>query len=30
MTEDVMENNPIRDTCQMNDYAITRWTGELM
>ncbi|MCD6456667.1 MAG: hypothetical protein J7K81_07775 [Methanophagales archaeon] len=23
MTEDVMEENPIKDTYQMNDYAIT-------
>jgi len=30
MTEDVMERNPIRDTYQMNDYAITKWAGELM
>lgn len=30
MSEDVMENNPIRDTYQMNDYAITKWAGELM
>jgi dTDP-glucose 4,6-dehydratase len=30
MTEDVMENNPIADTYQMNDYAITKWAGELM
>ena len=30
MTEDVMEENPIKDTYQMNDYAITRWAGELM
>ena len=30
MTEDVMENNPIKDTFQMNDYAITKWAGELM
>lgn len=30
MAEDVMENNPIRDTYQMNDYAITKWAGELM
>lgn len=30
MTEDVMLNNPIRDTYQMNDYAITKWAGELM
>ena len=30
MTEDVMEKNPIIDTYQMNDYAITKWAGELM
>ncbi|HOU81244.1 MAG TPA: NAD(P)-dependent oxidoreductase [Methanoregulaceae archaeon] len=30
MTEDVMEKNPVRDTYQMNDYAITKWAGELM
>ncbi|MDI9633239.1 MAG: NAD(P)-dependent oxidoreductase [Methanolinea sp.] len=30
MTEDVMEKNAIRDTYQMNDYAITKWAGELM
>ena len=30
MTEDVMVTNPIRDTYQMNDYAITKWAGELM
>ena len=30
MSEDVMENNPIRDTYQMNDYAISKWDGELM
>ncbi len=30
MTEDVMLNNPIRDTYQMNDYAISKWAGELM
>jgi len=30
MSEDVMINNPIRDTYQMNDYAITKWAGELM
>ena len=24
------EKNPIRDTYQMNDYAITKWSGELM
>ena len=30
MSEYVMVNNPIRDTYQMNDYAITKWAGELM
>lgn len=30
MTESVMEDNPIRDTYQMNDYAISKWAGELM
>jgi len=30
MTENVMVNNPIKDTYQMNDYAITKWAGELM
>jgi dTDP-glucose 4,6-dehydratase len=30
MNEDVMVNNPIKDTYQMNDYAITKWAGELM
>jgi len=30
MTEDIMEKNPIRDTYQMNDYAITKWVSELM
>ncbi len=30
MTESVMENNPIKETYQMNDYAITKWAGELM
>lgn len=30
MGEDVMKNNPIKDTYQMNDYAITKWAGELM
>ena len=30
MTEDVMTNNPIADTYQMNDYAISKWAGELM
>ena len=28
MTEDVMVNNKISDTYQMNDYAITKWAGE--
>lgn len=30
MNEDVMVSNPVRDTYQMNDYAITKWAGELM
>lgn len=30
MTENVMVENPIRDTYQMNDYAISKWAGELM
>ena len=30
MTEDVMIDNKICDTYQMNDYAITKWAGELM
>lgn len=30
MTEDVMEKNPVKDTYQMNDYAITKWAGELI
>ncbi len=30
MAEDVMVNNPIKDTYQMNDYAISKWAGELM
>jgi dTDP-glucose 4,6-dehydratase len=30
MSENVMENNSIKDTYQMNDYAITKWAGELM
>ena len=30
MTEDVMENTAAKDTYQMNDYAITKWAGELM
>ena len=25
-----MENNPIKDTYQMNDYAVSKWAGELM
>jgi dTDP-glucose 4,6-dehydratase len=25
-----MVDNPIKDTYQMNDYAITKWAGELM
>ena len=29
MSEDVMINNKISDTYQMNDYAITKWAGEL-
>jgi dTDP-glucose 4,6-dehydratase len=29
MTEDVMVKNKISDTYQMNDYAITKWAGEL-
>lgn len=29
MSEDIMENNKISDTYQMNDYAITKWAGEL-
>jgi dTDP-glucose 4,6-dehydratase len=28
MTEDVMVNNKISDTYQMNDYAISKWAGE--
>ena len=28
MTEDVMIDNKISDTYQMNDYAITKWAGE--
>jgi hypothetical protein len=28
MTEDVMEKNPISDTYQMNDYAITKLCGQ--
>ena len=30
MSEDVMIKNPIKDTYQMNDYAISKWAGELM
>jgi len=30
MSEDVMKTNPIGDTYQMNDYAISKWAGELM
>ncbi len=30
MREDVMERNPVVDTYQMNDYAISKWAGELM
>jgi len=30
MSEDVMVNHPIKNTYQMNDYAITKWAGELM
>tara|TARA_Y100000590_G_scaffold159064_1_gene182471 strand:- start:1703 stop:2644 length:942 start_codon:yes stop_codon:yes gene_type:complete len=30
MNEDVMSENKIKDTYQMNDYAITKWAGELM
>jgi len=30
MTESVMADNKISDTYQMNDYAITKWAGELM
>ena len=29
MSEDVMETNPIKDTYQMNDYAVSKWAGEL-
>ena len=29
MTEDIMVKNKISDTYQMNDYAITKWAGEL-
>ncbi len=30
MTEAVMAENKIEDTYQMNDYAISKWAGELM
>ncbi len=30
MSEDIMVLNPIKDTYQMNDYAISKWAGELM
>jgi dTDP-glucose 4,6-dehydratase len=30
MVEAVMETNQIKDTYQMNDYAISKWAGELM
>lgn len=30
MTETVMEDNRIKDTYQMNDYAISKWAGELI
>lgn len=30
MSENVMFDNPIKETYQMNDYAITKWAGELM
>jgi len=30
MSEEIMEDNPIKDVYQMNDYAITKWAGELM
>lgn len=30
MSEDVMVDNPIKDTYQINDYAISKWVGELM
>jgi len=30
MKEAVMIDNPIKDTYQMNDYAISKWAGELM
>jgi dTDP-glucose 4,6-dehydratase len=30
MNEDVMKTRPTQETYQMNDYAITKWAGELM
>jgi dTDP-glucose 4,6-dehydratase len=30
MSEDVMVDKPIKETYQMNDYAISKWAGELM
>lgn len=30
MSENVMEDVPIKEVYQMNDYAITKWAGELM
>tara|TARA_A100001015_G_scaffold284373_1_gene350769 strand:- start:605 stop:1561 length:957 start_codon:yes stop_codon:yes gene_type:complete len=30
MSEDVMINNKISDTYMMNDYAISKWAGEMM
>ncbi len=30
MKEAVMQENSIKDTYQMNDYAISKWAGELM
>jgi len=30
MSEDVMENIAIKDVYQMNDYAISKWAGELI
>jgi dTDP-glucose 4,6-dehydratase len=30
MSEIVMEENKIKDTYQMNDYAISKWAGELV
>ncbi len=30
MSESIMKDNPISDTYQMNDYAISKWAGELI